>query len=106
MKAGKLDRRITIERRSEAIDDYGAITETWTPLRTIFAEKVESRSTDFFRNQGEATDRSAVFRVRWTDDLTTADRVSYDGDQFDILEITEIGRRVGLELRCKARNTQ
>ena len=51
---------------------------------------------------GEAENGTIVFRVRYLAGITTADRVSYAGQVYDLKEVTEIGRRRGLELRAVA----
>lgn len=43
-----------------------------------------------------------IFRIRWLDGITNADRIVYGGVNHNLKEVKEIGRRKGLELRCVA----
>lgn len=102
MRAGKLDRTLTIERSTYEVDDYGNPVFTWTPLATMRAQVVEASTTEYIRNYGASSENVTVFRTRWLNGVTLADRVVADGVIFDIKDIKEIGRRRGLELRCVA----
>ena len=99
MRAGKLDRKITIQRSIETKDGPRVVT-TWTEFATVRAELVKWSASEFSTGYGEAEAGTLVFRIRYLDGITTADRVTYDGIAYGIKEITEIGRRRGLELRA------
>lgn len=103
MRAGKLDRNITIERVGTTVDDYGTPSEGWTPVATVRAQRLQSSTEEFLRTFGSSEEAAVVFRIRHMDGLKTADRVTDRGQQFDIKEIKELGRREGLELRCIAK---
>ena len=102
MRAGQLDRRITIERVTTARDEYGDPIETWTDLITIDAEKREPRGREFFA-AGTVAEVNTVFVCRHMDvpSLTTQDRISYDGKDYDIVFVGEIGRREAWEIMAK-----
>ena len=100
MRAGRLDRTITIERVTNGVDDYGTPQEGWTTLATVRAELLQTSVEEFIRAYGATADTIAIFRIRFIDGLTLADRVTYDGRPYDVKEAKELGRRMGLELRC------
>lgn len=102
MRAGKLDRMITIERKSETVSDSGAVVAAWTATATVRAEIVTASANEFLTGFGEAESGNIVFRIRYLAGITTADRVSYAGKIHDLKDVTEIGRRRGLELRAVA----
>jgi SPP1 family predicted phage head-tail adaptor len=102
MRAGNLDRIITIERVTTTVDDYGTPVEGWATVATLRAELIQSSAQEFIRAYGATTDTIAIFRTRFLDGVTTADRVTYASRAYDLKEIKEIGRREGLELRCIA----
>ena len=102
MRAGKLDRSITIERFTETISPAGKPSQAWTVLAMVPAQLVEASTEEFLRKFGEDAETVAMFRIRHLDGVTTKDRVVYNERPFNIAEIKEIGRRVGLELRCVA----
>lgn len=104
MRAGKLDREIVIQRVTYADNGYGGVTETWAPLATMRAQLVESSTDEFQRAYGASSETATVFRTRFLDGVTLADRVSYNGLAHGIVQIKELGRRRGLELRTKRMN--
>lgn len=104
MRAGKLDRVITIERATTIIDDAGTLTPTWATVTTLRAQIVTQTTQEFIRNEGGGTSENAiVFRTRYIQGVLLDDRVTYEGASFDVKETKEIGRRRGLEIRCIAR---
>jgi SPP1 family predicted phage head-tail adaptor len=101
MRAGALDRSITIERVTTASSASGAVTEAWATLSTLRAQLVQASTEEFQRAHGASTETAVIFRTRYLAGVTLADRVTYDGAAFNLKEIKEIGRRRGLELRCE-----
>lgn len=101
MRAGALDRIIVIQRGSDAPAEYGTIITAWSDLATVRAQLVQTSTTEFIRNYGSSSEAVTVFRIRHLAGVTLADRVQYEGAAFNIVEIKEIGRREGLELRCE-----
>lgn len=102
MRAGKLDKTITIERHAITVDDYGTQTEGWSQIATVRAQLVQSSTEEFIRSFGSTGETAVIFRIRHRDGLKVADRVTNQGQVFDVKEIKELGRREGLELRCVA----
>ncbi len=101
LRAGKLDREITIERETETVAPSGAVSKVWAPVATVRAELVQQSADEYLAGFGEAEGDNVVFRVRYLAGITTADRVSYAGDTYDIDGIAEFGRRKILEIRAK-----
>lgn len=102
MRAGKLDRTIVVQRVATTVDEYGTPAEGWTTVATVRAQRVKLNTEEFLRAFGSTAEAVAVFRIRHMDGLTVADRVTCDGETFDLKGIEPIGRRAGLELRCTA----
>ena len=101
MRSGKLVHVIEIQRASVTVNDAGTPSSTWAKVATLRAELVERSTEEFLRNAGETSETTVVFRTRHLDGVTDEDRVSFDGAAYDIEEITRIGRRKGLEFRCR-----
>lgn len=102
MRAGKLDRTIAIERKSETVSDSGSAVTAWTNVASARAEIVRQSSDEYSTGFGEAETGTVIFRIRYLGGVTTADRITFDGTAYNIKEIAEIGRRRGLELRAVA----
>lgn len=100
MRAGKLDKAITIQRFTSTVDAYGTVTENWTDLAPVKAQVIQSSTEEFMRAWGTSSEPVIVFRIRYREDITLADRIQHGDQHFDIKEIKDLGRRVGLELRC------
>lgn len=99
MRAGKLDRTIKIHGVTNTVNEYGSPVEVVTDKATLRAQIIQSSTEEFIR--GGAVDETVViFRTRWLAGVTTADRIEYEGEAFNIKETKEIGRRKALELRA------
>ena len=102
MRAGTLDREITVQRFTTTVDDYGTPVQAWVDVATVRAQLVQQNTEEFIRGFGASDETVVIFRIRWLDGLTNADRVVYGGRIHNLKEIKELGRRNGQELRCVA----
>ena len=119
VQAGRLDRQLTIERKSVTIDpDYGTEVITWVPLSVLpgsppVAERfwaevqdvMPSRSESVLQGLAVARNQTRI-RVRWRTDITSAMRVVLHGDVDVLYQIVggpaEIrGRKTMLEIVCE-----
>lgn len=100
MRAGKMVHTIQVQRFTSLIDEYGTPDETWTSHKYLRAEIIERTATEFINAQGAGDKAVIIFRTRFVDDITNADRVQFESQDYNIKEISRIGRRTGLELRC------
>ena len=104
MRAGDLDRQITIRRFTSGGDDgYGNQIEIWTDLATVWAEVKQSNGREFLDAGRISDEHRVVFKVRWMDGVLTTDRILYAGIEHDIVEVRELGRREGIELHSLKR---
>ena len=100
MKAGKLTEELQVERSTSTLNEYGTPSTTWAKLAVLRAEKVEQTTTEYIRNFGAADEEVVIFRTRFFDGISNADRLIWKGDAFNIQSVATIGRRTGVELRC------
>lgn len=104
MRAGRLDRRVTLQSRTLAQDAAtGQNVETWSDLATVWASKRDVRGREFIAAQGTNADADTVFEIRYMPGLSVLNRLVYDGVTHDIVHVAEIGRREGLQLVCTAK---
>ena len=101
MRAGTLDRTISIQRATSTVAPAGTVSEAWATVAIVRAELVSLGATEQSAAFGEAETVGLVLRTRYLAGLTTADRVLLDGEAFNLKAIVEIGRRRGLELRIE-----
>ncbi|MFC0199270.1 phage head closure protein [Paracoccus rhizosphaerae] len=101
MKAGKLTETITITTFQLFVNDYGTPERGSTPtVATVRAERIDQTTEEFLRGGGATDEETVVFRIRFVDGITSAGEVTWQGETFNIKQITPIGRRKGLDLRC------
>lgn len=106
MRAGSLDRIITIQRATEARDDFGVVSTTWAAVATLRAALIQASTTEFLQGAGLQGEAAVIFRTRFLAGVTVRDRVLFEGVAHDIKEVKELGRRNGLEIRTVARGAQ
>ena len=103
MRSGRLDRRLTLQRRTLAENDYGEAVETWTDLATVWAEKIPVRGFERYASMQTVAEVEERFKIRYRKDITPLDRVVCAGITYDVLGVLEIGRREGWEILAKGR---
>lgn len=101
MRAGDLDRKITIESRTESRSATGAATYTWAALATVWAKVKPVRGQEYFAAQQVNAQIDAVFTIYYRADITRTMRINYGGEYYDIQDIAELGRGEGLELYAR-----
>jgi SPP1 family predicted phage head-tail adaptor len=95
LKAGDLDRRITIQLAVKTPDASGEPIEVWSDLATVWAEVVPLGGREFFEARQVNAEQTTRFRIRYRADITREMRVIYpipDGDTYGI-EAAEEDRR-------------
>lgn len=101
MRAGNLDRQITLQQVTTVQDAYGEEIETWADLSpdpTVWANVRPVRGRELEGKPGVIAEADTVFKIRHRTDLTRRMRISYNGDLYNIKSINELGRREGLEI--------
>ncbi len=102
MRLGRLNKRITIRRASAPTRNaMNEPVEVWADFGKFWAEQVQQRPTESWKAGQTAAQVERVWRVRWTARTATispSDRLNCDGREFQIIGVTEIGRRVGIEI--------
>lgn len=101
MRAGNLDRLIEIQRRGTGLDLYGTPVETWTTFATMRAQLLKNATDDREGERGHTTDATRTFRMYYFASLSLNDRLLYQGQQHEITGISEIGRRLGMNVSCE-----
>jgi head-tail adaptor len=105
MQAGKMDRRLRIERATYV--EGGLQTElAWSTLVTVWAEKLEISDGERSRQSGQEAAATTRFRIRWSAAvavLNPKDRVVCEGRTYDVVGVKELGRREGLEITAMRR---
>jgi SPP1 family predicted phage head-tail adaptor len=103
----ELDRRVTIRRASYSQDSgSGEMLETWSDLAEVWASWRRASSRETLASAEVSAEVTDVFTMRWSPVLasvTPKDRVLYQGREYNVSEVTEVGRREGMMIRGAAR---
>lgn len=109
MDAGKRDRIVTIERRSNtdsADETSGEPVETWTTLvQSMPAAKIDISAWERFNANQTSARYDTKWEMNWRNDMDPelvdvpkTRRLVVNGRYHDIVACFEIGRRAGIEV--------
>lgn len=98
MRAGRLDRLITIEQPTTTEDAHGQPIPSWSTYTTAWSDKKEKPGAEYFAAGQEISEQVVVFTIRYYSGITTKMRISYNSKYYDIVGFRELGRAEGLEL--------
>ena len=118
MRAGRLDRRVAVQRFTASYSPSGEPIETWATIGSLirWASKTPVTGIERFGSQQLEAKEQVEFRLRWADDLAdlqpkdrivepatdAADPVP-ERSTYDIFAVLEIGRREGLRVLATRR---
>lgn len=107
MRAGELDRRVTVEFRTKGTSSSGEPTETWGSAEAIWAGVRPLSGREYYSALAAqvVAEETLIFRLRWRSDVRPGNaRIKYDaGDGeriYNIRRVAEIGRREGLDVQA------
>ena len=106
MRAGALDRRVKIEQRLLTTGGTGEPVESWEFVADRWMAKRDIRATESFTGNERLAEAETVWRGRyhgneaWRPD---SHRIVHRNRVYQILGVTELGRRDALEFACAAR---
>lgn len=118
MRAGRLDRTITIQVKSEMQSDSGEPQESWSTVVLLRPASVTPvKGDERFSGEQIVAREQVEFRIRWSEDMSTLSplhRVIYpalrtssdtpqERDIYDVLALHEVGRREGLRIIAQRR---
>lgn len=107
-----LDRRIDIERKTATQNGYGQEVENWSKIATRRPAAVKPvRGDERYVADQFVAKQQVEFTIRWAaivSDVSPLDRIIYpsvtnpaevdDPNVYDIIEVSELGRREGLRI--------
>lgn len=104
MKAGQLDQRVTIQRRTMVQNpNTGAMVESWAPLFTTWAAVTPLVGREYLAAAALVAEVTARVRMRYRPGITAADRIVHDGKVYGITSVADVhSSRRELQLMCKA----
>src|SRR5574343_1217799 len=105
IEVGKLDRRITLQTRTVAANEYNDPIETWTDLATVWAmvEYPKTHSEEVYMDNVNIAVTATEFTIRYRDDYGFVERISYNDELYDIERIYDLDRRRYQKILAKRR---
>lgn len=107
LAAGKLDRRITLQRFTYTVAaGSGEQVKVWADIATRWASKKDVSDSERVASAEVSAEIGTRFVVRWDSllrDLNPKDRLVFEGRTYEIVAVKEIDRRVGIEISAIAR---
>ena len=101
MRAGKLDRLLTIRQPTETRDGHGGVVKSYATLATVHGGMVPLAGSRLLEAAQFIDGAQLRFEIRWRDDVYKSMLIRHDGRDYQILRIDEIGRRRGLHIWAK-----
>lgn len=104
--AGTLDRRVKIRRATFSTNGFNEQVESWADLGTVWASVTPISDGERFRAGEMLAAKSSRFVIRYSSKVASVDprdRLVFDGREYDINGVKEIGRREALEITATAR---
>ena len=106
MDAGRLDSRITLKRATSTANAFNEPVVTWTTLATVWASVVPVNDGERLRAGETLASKQSRFTVRYSSTVASVDprdRITFDGRDYDLNGVKEVGRREYLEITATAR---
>lgn len=100
IKAGKMRHFISLERQTETVMPSGSVSKTWAAYATVRAELITQELADYLNGTNEGTTGTVAFRLWYIAGVSTADRITYNGETYAITGVIEITNGRGMELRA------
>lgn len=94
MNIGDLDRRITIQSLDSTQDPVtGHWKKDWSDWKILAASKVDMPAHDRMQANQIINIGDEVFTIRYNSGVNTTQRISWDGNLYELKSIQEIGRK-------------
>lgn len=97
----RLRRRIRIERKVSTPDLIGGESVSYTLVAVVAAEVRQKSGRESLVSQEIQPVVSQEFLMRYRTDVLFTDRIVWKGQNYDIVDIAEVGRNVGLRIIAK-----
>lgn len=101
MNLGSLDRRITLQNYTATQSDYGESIPTYSTLATVWAMVKPINGNESVTADKITVKADCLFTIRYRTSVTEKTRIVYNSVNYDITNISEVGRRKYLELTAK-----
>ena len=103
MRTGTLRHRVTLQEFVEIVDEYGTpIGEGWEDIATVWAAVEPITGREYIELHNTQSELSHKVTMRYRPGVTPANRLLFNGRQFDIQSVLNLEERNReLVLMCK-----
>lgn len=102
MKAGILNKQVTLQTESRSSDSAGGATVTWGDTATVWAAIDPKSALERFEAEQLNAKVSHVITIRYRSGVTSAMRVKYGSRTFNILApVNPLEKNEELRLECE-----
>jgi SPP1 family predicted phage head-tail adaptor len=110
MRAGQLDKRIALQRKTSIPSDSGQPTDTWATTTERWADKRPVAGVERYGGQQLEAREQVEFRLRWSNDiadLQATDRIIEPATDaadppirsiYEVIAVLELGRHEGFRV--------
>lgn len=104
LSAGKLNKRVTIERAvsgSPAVNAYGEPVVIWDEVDVVWSSVEPLTGREFWAQQQVQSEITVRFRIRYRDDILNGMRIVYNSAYYMIKSIIDpLEKHEELQLMC------
>lgn len=101
MNIGALDRKLIIEAATLTQDAAGEQVEAWTTFATLYAKKARKSASEGVTAEQKSVTRVEAYQARYKAGVTEKMRLIDNGVTYNIIAVSEIGRKAGLEITAE-----
>ena len=99
MNPGKLNDRVTLQRRAAGSDAMGQASGAWTEVATVWALVLPLRGREFFAAAQVQQEQSIKVTMRYRADVEPTMRLMWQGKPHDITGVIQLaGEKAWLEV--------
>lgn len=105
---GQLDRKIVIEKRTDAVTSMGAKADAWEELTSVWAARYDRKARQSWEDEGPGKVTAFMYtdwRFYYTSETAPVSsdcRINSEGQVFDIMTVRRVGSDI-LEITSRLR---
>lgn len=109
MNTGEMDSRVTFQRPTVALDEFGDTIKTWATVATVWAKVQHLRGRELVSARQRVAELESTITARHSSILAAVDakhRISIEGIDYEILWVASepAGRPTEIQFSVKRRN--
>jgi len=93
LNAGQRNKIITIQSKTMSTEDYGGQAPAWADFVKAWAAIWPLKGRELFAAQAAQSETTVRFNIRWIAGITESMRIVYNGKNYDITALIDIGER-------------